>query len=210
MTGCPVSLSRGIRTFAASLALGLLGACAAVPTAPPATPEGTEAPSTLRFGHQDMPEVPTRQWAGRFSVSLRSVEPDGPSESGVGRFQLEARGEAAQRELALILTSPFGQRIAEGRQQLSGHYRLELADGRVLRDRSLDRVIELALGWPVPLERLPGWLDNRFEDIVLRDAQGQIREAVDSGWLIEREPGRWALTRSHPKGQLRVVLVLDR
>ncbi len=203
---------RRARTLAATLAFMLLGACAAVRSPDPAAAESaapTPSPA-LRFGYQDIPEVPTRQWAGRFSVSLRSSEPDGPSESGVGRFQLESRGETAQRDLSLVLTSPFGQRIAQGRKQIDGQFRLDLADGRVLRDRSLDRVIELALGWPVPLERLPGWLDDHFEDIVLRDAQGQIREAVDSGWLIEREPGRWALSRNHPKGQLRVVLVLDR
>lgn len=203
---------RRVRSLAAVLALTLLGACTTVRSPAPSTADpAAPAPSpALRFGYQDIPEVPTRQWAGRFSVSLRSAEPNGPSESGVGRFQLESRGETALRDLSLVLTSPFGQRIAQGRKQLDGQFRLELADGRVLRDRSLDRVIELALGWPVPLERLPGWLDDHFEDIVLRDAQGQISEAVDSGWLIEREPGRWALSRNHPKGQLRVVLVLDR
>jgi hypothetical protein len=80
----------------------------------------------------------------------------------------------------------------------------------VLRDISLDGVVEQALGWPLPLERLPQWLDDRFDEIVLRDAQGAITQAVDSGWLIEREPGRWSLVRNHAKGHLRVVLVLDR
>ena len=163
--------------------------------------------SNLRFASQ---EASPKVWSGRFSVSLRASEAGGSNESAQGRFQLEASGEPPERSLALTLSSPFGQRIAQGSRQADGASRLALADGRVLRDISLDGVVEQALGWPLPLERLPQWLDDRFDEIVLRDAQGAITQAVDSGWLIEREPGRWSLVRNHAKGHLRVVLVLDR
>jgi outer membrane biogenesis lipoprotein LolB len=204
---------RRLARAAIVLASLMLGACAGVPSSPsrssadaPTLQSGSPA-TPLRFGYQ---EAPPRQWTGRFSVSLRANEPVGQNESGVGRFQLEARGDPAERQLVLILTTPFGQRIAQGQRQADGSSRLELADGRVLRNASLDAVVEQALGWPLPLERLPQWLDDRFEEVILRDPTGGISEALDSGWLIEREPGRWALSRSHERGQLRVVLVLDR
>lgn len=207
--------SRGWGALGLALTL-LLGACAgwpqgAVPGQPaaalPLDPAASSETSNIRFASQ---EAPSRQWSGRFSVSLRAPDPGGTNESAQGRFQLEAAGDPRERTLSLILTSPFGQRIAQGSRQANGDSHLQLADGRILRDASLDGVVEQALGWPLPLERLPQWLDDRFEDVVLRDAQGSVSQAVDSGWLIEREPGRWALARTHPRGQLRVVLVLDR
>ncbi|MFZ9406220.1 MAG: outer membrane lipoprotein LolB [Burkholderiaceae bacterium] len=192
-----------LQRAATLICAGLLAACAALPSPSTDTAAGT---GNVRFASQ---ETAPKLWAGRFSVTLRATPP-GDNESAQGRFQLEASGDAAERTLALTLTSPFGQRIAQGTRQADGASRLELADGRVLRDTSLDGVVEQALGWPLPLERLPQWLDDRFDDVVLRDAQGAISQAVDSGWLIEREPGRWALARTHPRGHLRVVLVIDR
>ncbi|MFN5882348.1 MAG: lipoprotein insertase outer membrane protein LolB, partial [Burkholderiales bacterium] len=132
----------------------LLGACAGLPEGPAqnAAPATQAEQSAIRFASQ---EAAPRQWSGRFSVSLRATEPGGANESAQGRFQLEAAGDSQQRSLSLILTSPFGQRIAQGSRQIDGASRLELADGRVLRDGSLDGVVEQALGWPLPLERLP-------------------------------------------------------
>ena len=80
----------------------------------------------------------------------------------------------------------------------------------MLQAASLDAVIEQALGWSLPVERLTDWLDDRFEDVISRDAQGQVMSARDSGWFIRREPHRWELERSQPTGRLRVILVLDR
>ena len=71
-------------------------------------------------------------------------------------------------------------------------------------------MLEQALGWPLPIERLPDWLDDRFDRITDRDAAGLVLAAQDSGWRIEREPLRWSLERDAPAGRLRVVLILDR
>jgi hypothetical protein len=71
-------------------------------------------------------------------------------------------------------------------------------------------VLEQALGWPLPIERLPDWLDDRFEHVLERAPDGRPSVAQDSGWRIEREPRRWTLARPHPQGRLRVVLLLDR
>jgi outer membrane lipoprotein LolB len=151
-----------------------------------------------------------REWAGRFSVLVQDDGFDGRRDGAVGRFHLSSAPSLDGRTLALELTSPFGQLLASGRRLADGRSTLSLANGRTLEAPSLDAVLEQALGWPLPIERLPDWLDDRFEQVLERDGQGQVVSASDSGWRIEREPGRWALERARPAGRLRVVLVLDR
>jgi hypothetical protein len=196
--------------LAAALAIGViaLGAsgCAAPPTVsrhvlPHVSPP---APAPLT------PDISVREWAGRFSVVIEAAVPGGNQDIVAGRFVLAARGVPGARALDLELLSPFGQTVATGRREPDGQSALTLSDGRALRAPSLDALFEEALGWPLPIERLPDWLDDRFETVVERDAQGRIASADDSGWRIEREPRRWALRRPHGDTQLRVVLVLDR
>jgi outer membrane biogenesis lipoprotein LolB len=109
-----------------------------------------------------------------------------------------------------MLQSPFGQTLANARRVPDGTASLVLADGRTLSAGSLDALLEQAIGWPLPVERLTDWLDDRFELVLARDSAGQITSATDSGWQISREPNRWILIRPRPDGQLRIVLVLDR
>lgn len=177
----------------AVLAAGLLAGCA-TPSAP--GPSGN-APGT-------------REWSGRFAVSLLPDGPDRREEGGGGRFLLTRIDAQPNASLELELLSPFGQVLASGRRQPDGRATLTLANGRTMQARSLDAVIEQALGWSLPVERLTDWLDDRFEEVMARDAQGQVVSARDSGWRIDREPRRWALERSQTTGRLRVVLVLDR
>jgi outer membrane lipoprotein LolB len=184
------------RAALAALALtALLAACATVPTPPPAAPAAPDAP---------------REWAGRFSVRVESTGEDGRQDAAAGRFTLLSSPSPAGRSLSLELVSPFGQTLAEGRRAPDGQASLALADGRRLQADSLDRVLEQALGWPLPIERLPDWLDDRFEHVLERAPDGRPSVAQDSGWRIEREPRRWTLARPHPQGRLRVVLLLDR
>jgi outer membrane lipoprotein LolB len=151
-----------------------------------------------------------RRWDGRFSVVMQSPGAEGRSEAAMGRFMLVSTPMPQGRELSLELRSPFGQILASGRHTRGGPSRLTLSDGRVLQADSLDAVLEQALGWPLPIERLPDWLDDRFDRITDRDAAGLVLAAQDSGWRIEREPLRWSLERDAPAGRLRVVLILDR
>ena len=155
-------------------------------------------------------EAWVREWNGRFSVVVEATLPGGNQDTIAGRFALAARGAPGARALGLELVSPFGQTVATGRREPDGRAMLTLSDGRTLRAPSLDALLEQALGWPLPIERLPDWLDDRFETVVTRDAEGRVATAEDSGWRIEREPRRWTLRRPHEGTQLRVGLVLDR
>lgn len=177
----------------AVLTAGLLAGCAT----PPAPGASTGAQGT-------------REWSGRFAVSLLPDGPDSREEGGGGRFLLTRIDAQPNASLELELLSPFGQVLASGRRQPDGRASLTLANGRTLQARSLDAVIEQALGWSLPVERLTDWLDDRFEQVMARDAQGQVVSARDSGWRIDREPRRWALERNQSTGRLRVILVLDR
>ncbi|RPH46392.1 MAG: hypothetical protein EHM87_02230 [Burkholderiales bacterium] len=189
---------RATRRLAVALWLGsaslVLSGCAVAPPAPP----------------EARLEAPVREWAGRFSVVIDAAVPGGNQDTVAGRFALAARGTPGARALDLELVSPFGQTVATGRREPDGRSALTLSDGRTVRAPSLDALLERALGWPLPIERLPDWLDDRFETVVARDPQGRVTMAEDSGWRIEREPRRWALRRPHGDTQLRVVLVLDR
>lgn len=175
----------------------LLAGCATV--APPGPEPVAPRPAE---GH--------REWAGRFSVRLVNNDIEGRQDAAAGRFALTARPSASGRTLELEVLSPFGQTMATGRRLPDGAATLVLSDGRTLSAPSLDGLLEKALGWPLPIERLPDWLDDRFETVLARDPQGRVSAAADSGWQIEREPRRWTLQRPRPDGQLRVVLLLDR
>jgi len=179
---------------AVALTLALAG-CASAPPVPSATAASLDAP---------------REWNGRFSVRLESDGPEGRQEAATGRFSLLSRPTPAGRALEVDLSSPLGQILAQGRRQPDGRSSLELSDGRRFEAGSLNGVLEQALGWPLPIERLPDWLDDRFQAVLERDAAGRAVLARDSGWRIEREPRRWTLTRPHPQGRLLVVLLLDR
>ncbi len=189
----------GFAVAAAGLALSIASAgCAVAPPGPVAVPPAPVADDAVR------------EWAGRFSVVSQSAVPGANQDAGAGRFLLVSRPAAGGRTLDLDVVTPFGQTIATGRRASDGASTMTLADGRTIEAPSLDALLERALGWPLPVERLPAWLDDRFETVLERDAAGRPRLAQDSGWRIEREPRRWALQRPHLGGTLRVVLVLDR
>jgi len=162
------------------------------------------------------PELAPRDWAGRFSVSSQisvssqSSGVDTRQDAAVGRFLLTSVPSSGGRTLDLMLQSPFGQTLATARRLPDGTASLVMANGRMLTAGSLDALLEQAIGWPLPVERLTDWLDDRFERVLTRDSAGQITSATDSGWQISREPNRWILVRPRPDGELRVVLVLDR
>ena len=180
------------------LAGALASGCAVTPPRPP----GID--NTLAS------EPAPREWAGRFSVYSQSTGADTRQDAAVGRFLLTSVPSSGGRTLDLTLQSPFGQTLANARRLPDGTASLVMANGRTLTAGSLDALLEQAIGWPLPVERLTDWLDDRFERVLTRDSAGQITSATDSGWQISREPNRWMLVRPRPDGELRVVLVLDR
>jgi len=193
--GLPIAVRRASWFAPVALSIGvLLGACATPSPGPVVSAEGSAV----------------REWAGRFAVSLRPLDPAGVEQGGAGRFVLTAAPTRPLPALTLALQSPFGQVLANGRRDPDGRSTLTLSDGRTLRGDSLDDVLTQALGWPLPIERLTDWLEDRFEQVTERDGQGNVVSARDSGWQIDRETGRWALQRQASDGRLRVVLILDR
>ncbi len=176
----------------------LASGCAVTPPRPPVI-DNTLAP-----------EPAPREWAGRFSVYSQSTGADTRQDAAVGRFLLTSVPSSGGRTLDLTLQSPFGQTLANARRLPDGTASLVMANGRTMTAGSLDALLEQAIGWPLPVERLTDWLDDRFERVLTRDSAGQITSATDSGWQISREPNRWMLVRPRPDGELRVVLVLDR
>jgi len=151
-------------------------------------------------------QPPSREWQGRFLVSVQTLDPNVPADVSAGRFELVTRGDA----LRLALFSPFGQTLASARRDGDGIAVLELADGRRLQAGSLDELLQRALGHPLPIERLPQWLERRFEQVLARSPDGTPVEASDSGWRIRMDTRRWELERPQPTGRLRVLLLLDR
>jgi outer membrane lipoprotein LolB len=147
-----------------------------------------------------------REWAGRFSVTYQQLVPDAPVDNNGGRFELTAVGNA----LELTLYSPFGQTVASAQRRPDGSATLELADGRRMQSETLDGLLHQALGYPLPIERLPDWLDRRFEQVISRDAGGEAIDALDSGWRIRLDARRWQFQRQQSTGTLTVLLLLDR
>jgi hypothetical protein len=184
--------------------LELLVACALVSGCSVTPPRPPGIDNTLA------PDLAPREWAGRFSVYSQSSGVDTRQDAAVGRFLLTSVPSSGGRTLDLMLQSPFGQTLANARRLPDGTASLVLANGRTVTADSLDALLEQAIGWPLPVERLTEWLDDRFERVLTRDSAGQTTSATDSGWQISREPNRWILVRPRPGGELRVVLVLDR
>jgi outer membrane lipoprotein LolB len=181
--------------------------CAAIAVTAPllvagcATPQ-PPAPATAQAAD---PQAP-REWQGRFQVAVLSFDPNLPADTSSGRFELVAVGES----LRLALFTPFGQTVAFAGRHADGSATLELADGRRLTARSLDDLLQRALGYPLPIERLPHWLERRFEQVISHDREGVPVDALDSGWRIRMDARRWELVRPQPTGSLQVLLLLDR
>jgi outer membrane lipoprotein LolB len=180
-----------LRAAAMAASLAVLGGCA-TPTA--------RAPVAVA----DAAEF--REWSGRFSVTVQPNVPDAAADNTGGRFELTAAGRA----LELALYSPFGQTIASAKRRTDGSATLELADGRRLHAETLDGLLHQALGYPLPVERLPDWLERRFERVTARDDGGAAVDAIDSGWRIRMDARRWQLQRQQPGATLTVLLLLDR
>jgi outer membrane biogenesis lipoprotein LolB len=191
--------------FARRMASGLASLAMAATLAAALTGCATPAPPVTAPAAAADPDGP-REWQGRFLITVHGFDPEVAADSTSGRFELTAKGPA----LDLVLFSPFGQTMAWAARRADGTATLELSDGRRVQADSLDALLQRALGYPLPIERLPVWLERRFEHVVARDDRGEPIDALDSGWRIRMESRRWQLQRPQASGTLTVLLLLDR
>lgn len=171
-------------------AAALLSGCATTADGPARTAADPAAPIEL---------------SGRFSTTYVTSLPETRRESASGRFELY---KDASR-LTVDLLSPFGQTIARAEQLEGESARLRTSDGKEATGATLEEVFQRAIGIRVPAARLPDWLSDRFERVVHRSPDGRHVSALDAGWQIERDGGRWDLVWHEGTQRVEVRLLLD-
>lgn len=107
-------------------------------------------------------------WLGRFSANWTDGSAPPRIEQASGRFTLADGGGRTELEIF----SPFGQTIARAVSSDGGSV-LETADGRRFEAANPEALTEAALGWRMPVQRLPAWLASRHPD-----------RAIDAGWEV--------------------------
>ena len=115
----------------------------------------------------------------------------------IGRFSLrhEDRNysgrlswQHAGRDDTVLLSSPFGQGLAEIVSS-EGEARLTSGDGRVLVAADSETLTRQALGYPLPLARLTGWVSASAPPgaEAEADARGRLRSLREDSWRIDYE-----------------------
>jgi len=173
-------------------------------------------------------EAPDKVYNGRFSLKTSLSEGDGQhrSEHLSGRFTLSV----ARPWTELDLASPLGNTLARLHTGTHGAW-LQLPDEdgglRTLRDGHAQALSERVLGYPLPLEGLPWWIEGMpapartpAQAARVHYADNGLPEHIEQdGWRIHIEerfntpdrptPRRLQLTHSPRAGtalQLRVVI----
>jgi outer membrane lipoprotein LolB len=94
-------------------------------------------------------QSPERQWRGRFVL----LQP----QRQTGRFVLVYTPTGQSYELELL--TPIGTTAALLKASPQGAS-LQTADGQQQQAADLQTLTQQLLGWPVPLEQLPGWIEK--------------------------------------------------
>jgi outer membrane biogenesis lipoprotein LolB len=173
-------------TARAALCVLILTSCASVPSLPPPV-----------FGD---PIVLSQQFKGRFSANIETLNAAHESvsrENVPGRFDYSA---TAQRSL-LELYSPFGQLMARFTSPSKGDVTLETADRGVYTAKTADELADTALGWRVPITRLPQWLRGNAGPNGQTDIDGRLLTDVDANWRVTVE--EWSAQRQPLRMTLR-------
>lgn len=160
-----------------------------------------------------------------FLVSCAAVPPatlPPGSFSIVGRVAVRYGDEAASGRIAwrhsdadddLLISTPLGQGVAEITRR-AGVYTLATTSGERYSATDPERLTRQVLGYALPLDGLPDWVQGRPEqgvEAVTRYDGERLAELRQRGWLIdysgsdERPPKRVRLTR----GDIDIRLVID-
>ena len=145
---------------------------------------------------------------GSFALAGRVVVRYG-DEAASGRLTWR-HSDAADE---LLLSTPLGQGVAEITRR-DGVYTLVAANGERHSAADPERLTRQVLGYALPLDGLPDWVQGRPErgvEAATRYDGDRLAELRQRGWLIdysgsdERPPKRVRLTR----GDLDIRLVID-
>jgi outer membrane biogenesis lipoprotein LolB len=132
------------------------------------------------------------QFQGRFSANIEKLnaafEPQS-RENVPGRFDFYQTPQSALLELY----SPFGQLMARFTSPSQGDAKLETADRGEFSAKNADELADLALGWRVPITRLPLWLRGQASPKGQLDIDGRLLTDVDANWRVTVE--EWSAQR---------------
>ena len=89
----------------------------------------------------------------------------------------------------LLITSVLGQGVARI-TRAAGEVKLVTADRREFTAADAEALTEQVLGWRLPLEGLPDWVQGRAHSAraparLTRDAQGRLSELQQDDWRVE-------------------------
>lgn len=140
--------------------------------------------------------------AGRFSVRFQN-------ELSTGHVQWRHQPLSDD----LLITNPLGQGVARITRKADA-VELSTADGNSQTAPDAESLTERVLGWQLPLEGLPEWIQGRvregFPAETIRDDSQKLIELRQQGWRITYEayqgdrPSRLQLSR--PGLELRMVV----
>lgn len=137
-------------------------------------------------------------------------------ESGQASARLRWQHERGAHDV-WTLSSPLGQVLARlSRNRAGAEY--ELADGRRLADRDVDRLFARLLGVAVPVAALSDWVQGVVRPsarLLESDALGRAQKISDAGWLIHYQayasdaPDAALRRLQVERGEKRLRLVID-
>ena len=85
----------------------------------------------------------------------------------------------------LTLFSPFGNALGEI-LRMPGYAEVRMADGRLHQGEDAESLLLTLTGYPLPLSRLPVWLNPRLAGLVRSvDEQGRVVQIEDQDWRID-------------------------
>ncbi|MCL5059967.1 MAG: lipoprotein insertase outer membrane protein LolB [Candidatus Thermoplasmatota archaeon] len=151
------------RGMAAALLALVLGGCAAIPPAPPATVELPRQSS----------------WTLQGRIGVQSGE-----QSLSGQIHWQHRVESDE----VLMTSPLGQGVARIVRDAEG-VALEVPNQPTRRAPDADTLTREALGYVLPVTGLTWWVqarpdpDHAFE--ATHDAAGRLAQLRQNGWVID-------------------------
>jgi len=164
-SGGPNRSRRLVQGFVLLMATALLSACSNLP-----------APVSIEHSY-----------SGRFSLSVTAAQTGSDTQRGAwtGRFALAV----GPQSLTLDLVSPLGATIARFETDPREARLLVPSDGRLRVEHGTDAqaLSERVLGWSLPIERMPDWIEGRpangrpFYPLAANDGSERFEQ---DGWSV--------------------------